>query len=79
MILLTAVAYLDATFLGQQMKLRLLSEKMLIPSQRFFGIPPFRFYAPADGSRRILTQDAFSPPETPPATLQLDLTHGWED
>jgi hypothetical protein len=44
-ILVTAVAYFAATFLGQQMKLRILCEKLLIISQRFFGIPPFRFYA----------------------------------
>ena len=77
-ILVTAVAYFAATFLGQQMKLRILCEKLLIISQRFFGIPPFRFYALADGIRRILSQGTFSPPETPPASLQLELTLAWE-
>jgi hypothetical protein len=77
-ILVTAVAYFAATFLGQQMKLRILCEKLLIISQRFFGIPPFRFYALADGIRRILSQGAFGPPETPPASLQLELTLAWE-
>jgi hypothetical protein len=38
-ILVTAVAYFAATFLGQRMKLRILCEKLLIISQRFFGIP----------------------------------------
>ncbi|HEY5177370.1 MAG TPA: hypothetical protein VII95_17560 [Terriglobales bacterium] len=52
---MTAVAYFAATFLGQQMKLRILCEKLMIISQRFFGIPPFRFYALADGIRRILS------------------------
>jgi hypothetical protein len=75
-ILVTAVAYFAATFLGQQMKLRILCEKLLIISQRFFGIPPFRFYALADGIRRILSQATFSPPETPPASLQLELILG---
>ena len=66
-ILVTAVAYFAATFLGQQMmKLRILCEKLLIISQRFFGIPPFRFYALADGIRRTLSQGAFSPTEMPP-------------
>jgi hypothetical protein len=41
--------YIAATYLGQQMKLRILSERRLVISQRFFGIPPFRFYALADG------------------------------
>ena len=77
-ILVTAVAYFAATFLGQQMKLRILCEKLMIISQRFFGIPPFQFYALADGIRRILSQGTFSPPEMPPASLQMELTLGWE-
>jgi hypothetical protein len=77
-ILVTAVAYFAATFLGQQMKLRILCEKLLIISQRFFGIPPFRFYALADGIRRILSHGTFSPPEMPPPSQQLELTLGWE-
>jgi Transposase DDE domain len=77
-ILVTAVAYFAATFLGQQMKLRILCEKLLIISQRFFGIPPFRFYALADGIRRILSHGTFSQPEIPPASLQMEMTLGWE-
>jgi hypothetical protein len=76
--LVTAVAYFAATFLGQQMKLRILCEKLLIISQRFFGIPPFRFYALADGIRRILSAGTFSPPPEPPASLQLELALVWE-
>jgi len=76
-LLVTATAYFAATFLGQQMKLRMLCEKLLIISQRFFGIPPFRFYALADGIRRILSQTTFSPPEAPPVSLQLEFTLGW--
>jgi hypothetical protein len=77
-ILVTAAAYFAATFLGQQMKLRILVDKLLIISQRFFGIPPFRFYALADGIRQILSQSTLSPPQSPPASLQLELTLGWE-
>lgn len=77
-ILVTAAAYFAATFLGQQMKLRILCDKLLIISQRFFGIPPFRFYALADGIRQILSQAALSPPAPAPASLQLELTLGWE-
>jgi len=47
-------------------------------SQRFFGIPPFRFYALADGIRRILSTGAFSPPPEPPTSLQLELALVWE-
>jgi len=39
-----------------------LCEKLLIISQRFFGIPPFRFYALADGIRNALAQTS---PESP--------------
>jgi hypothetical protein len=77
-ILVTAVAYFAATFLGQQMKLRILCEKLLIISQRFFGIPPFRFYALADGIRKILSGAVFTSPPTPPPSQQMELTLGWE-
>jgi hypothetical protein len=77
-ILVTAVAYFAATFLGQQIKLRILCEKLMIISQRFFGIPPFRFYALADGIRRILAHGTCSPPKMPPPSQQLELTMGWE-
>jgi len=77
-LLVTAVAYFAATFLGQQMKLRILCEKLMIISQRFFGIPPFRFYALADGIRRILSQGTFSPPEALPPSQQMELLLGWE-
>lgn len=76
--LVTAVAYFAATFLGQQLKLRILCEKLLIISQRFFGIPPFRFYALAEGIGRILSTATFSPPPEPPTSLQLELTLVWE-
>jgi len=65
-----------ATFLGQQMKLRILVDKLLIISQRFFGIPPFRFYPLADGIRQILSHSTVSRPHSPPASLQLELTLG---
>lgn len=79
LVLLTAAAaYFAATFLGQKLKLKILCEKLLIISQRFFGIPPFRFYALADGIRKILSRckpdaAAESPPE-----LQLELALGWD-
>jgi len=68
-ILVTAVAYFAATFLGQQMKLRILCGKLLIISQRLFGTPPFRFYALADGIRRILSHaPSANPKPRQPAT-----------
>ncbi len=79
-VLVTAAAYFAATFLGQKMKLRILCEKLLIISQRFFGIPPFRFYALADGIKNILSQTSPSPspPTNEAPNLQLELLIGWE-
>ncbi len=76
-VLVTAAAYFAATFLGQKMKLRILCEKLLIISQRFFGIPPFRFYALADGIRRVLSASAFRPPQESPPDAQLELALIW--
>lgn len=78
-VLVTAAAYFAATFLGQKMKLRILCEKLLIISQRFFGIPPFRFYALADGIKKLLSQTNPGPPEKSPPSLQLELLLGWEE
>jgi len=77
-LLVTAAAYFAATFLGQKLKLKILCEKLLIISQRFFGIPPFRFYALADGIKKILSRCSPSPPAEPPPKLQLDLFLGWD-
>jgi hypothetical protein len=76
-VLVTAAAYFAATYLGQQMKLRILAEKLLVISQRFFGIPPFRFYALADGIRRLLSGSAFQPPQESPPDPQLELALIW--
>ena len=76
--LVTAAAYFAATFLGQKMKLRILCEKLLIISQRFFGIPPFRPYALADGIKRILSQTNPDPLQQPPPNLQMELLLAWQ-
>jgi Transposase DDE domain len=72
-LLMTAAAYFATAFLGQKLKLKILCEKLLIISRRFFGIPPFRFYALADGIRNILSRSSPSPPDDPLKTLQLEL------
>jgi hypothetical protein len=77
-VLVMAAAYFAATFLGQKRKLRIVCEKLLILSQRFFGIPPFRFYALADGIKKILSQTTLSPPEKRLPSSQLELLFGWE-
>jgi hypothetical protein len=57
------------TYLGQQMKLRIVVEKLLVISQRFFAIPLLRFYALADRIRRILSGSTFQPSQESPCTL----------
>ena len=76
-VLVTAAAFFAATYLGQQMKLRILAEKLLVISQRFFGISPFRFYALADGIRRLLSGSVFRPPQESPPDAQLELALVW--
>jgi len=75
--LVAAAAYFAATFLGQKMKLRLLTEKLLIISLRFFGIPPFRFYALAEGIRKVLSQGRPPTCAPPPDTWPLQLFLAW--
>ena len=53
-------------------------DKSVIISQRFFGIPPFRFYALADGIKNVLSQISPSPPEEPLPNLQMELLLGWD-
>ena len=59
------------------MKLRLLTEKLLIISLRFFGIPPFRFYALAEGIRKVLSQGRPPTCAPPPDTWPLQLFLAW--
>lgn len=73
LVLVTAAAYFVATFLGQKMKLRLLIEKILIFSERFFAIPLFRLYAVADGIRKVLSQGRPPTVSLPPDEWPLQL------
>jgi hypothetical protein len=76
-LLVAAAAYFATTFLGQKLKLKILCEKLLIISRRFFGIPPFRFYALADGIQRLLSRSAPPIAAEPLQTDQLELLLGW--
>ena len=72
-LLVAAAAYFAATFLGHKIKLRLLCQQLLIISRRFFGVPPFQFYALADAIRRLLSRSTPNPLPTPLASPQLEL------
>jgi len=77
-VLVTAAAYFAAAFLGYKMKLRILCEKLLVISQRFFGIPLFRFYALADGIKTMLAQTSPNSSRELTAALQMELFVGYE-
>jgi hypothetical protein len=56
-VLVLAVSYFAAVYLGQNIKLKLLVERVFLVSKRFFGVPSFFNYAIADGIYNILFPD----------------------
>jgi hypothetical protein len=58
MVVLTlAVAYFAAVYLGDNLKLKMLVERIYLVSKRFFGVPTFFNYAIADGLYNLLFPD----------------------
>jgi hypothetical protein len=55
--LILAVAYFAAVYLGDNLKLKLLVERIYLVSKRFFGVPTFFNYAIADGLYNLLFPD----------------------
>jgi len=51
------VSYFAAVYLGQNLKLKLLVERVFLVSRRFFGVPSFFNYAIADGIYNRLFPD----------------------
>lgn len=56
-VLVLAVSYFAAVYLGQNLKLKLLVERVFLVSRRFFGVPSFFNYAIADGIYNLLFPD----------------------
>jgi hypothetical protein len=54
MVLVLCAMYFAAVYLGDTMKLGVLAHHALREARRFFGIPDFRYYALADGIKRLL-------------------------
>lgn len=48
-VLVLAVSYFAAVYLGQSIKLKMFMERIFWVSKRFFGVPSFFNYAIADG------------------------------
>jgi hypothetical protein len=56
-VLVLAVSYFAAVYLGQSIRLKMLVERIFIVSKRFFGVPSFFNYAIADGIFNLLYPD----------------------
>jgi hypothetical protein len=52
-----AVSYFAAVYLGQNVKLKLLVERIFLVSKQFFGVPSFFHYVIADGLYNLLFPD----------------------
>ena len=55
--LVLAVSYFASVYLGQNIKLKMLVERIFLVSKRFFGVPSFFNYAIADGIYNLLFPD----------------------
>lgn len=76
MALVLASAFFAVAYIGQRLKLETLSATILRISKRIFGIPDFRYYAIADGIKRVLERDGKGitrpkPPWSPKNQLSL--------
>ena len=56
-VLVLAVSYFASVYLGQNIKLKMLVERIFLVSKRFFGVPSFFNYAIADGIYNLLYPD----------------------
>ncbi len=56
-VLILAVAYFAAVYLGDNLKVKMLVERIYLVSKRFFGVPTFFNYAIADGLYNLLFPD----------------------
>ena len=51
------MSYFAAGYLGQNLKLKILVERIFLVSKRFFGVPSFFNYAIVDGLYNLLFPD----------------------
>ena len=59
-----AIAYFTSIYMGMNLKLKLMVQKVFILSKRFFGIPSFFHYAMADGIFELLKKSIKGVPAT---------------
>ena len=80
-VLVLAVAYFAAVYLGDNLRLKMLVERIYLVSKRFFGVPTFFNYAIADGLYNLLFPDKTGIKETAKAKkpeFQLSFSF-WEE
>ena len=80
-VLILAVAYFAAIYLGDNLKLKMLVERIYLVSKRFFGVPTFFNYAIADGLYNLLFPDKtgiVKIPRTKRSDFQLRFSF-WEE
>ncbi len=58
-VLVNAIAYFVTVYIGKNLKLKIVFEKIFIFAKRFFGIPSFYSYAMADGIFNYLFDNKF--------------------
>jgi hypothetical protein len=56
-VLILAVAYFASVYLGDNLRLKMLVERIYLVSKRFFGVPTFFNYAIADGLYNLFSPD----------------------
>ncbi len=58
-VLVLAIAYFTSVYVGKNLKLKMIFEKIFFLSKRFFGIPVFYNYAMADGIYNCLYSNKY--------------------
>lgn len=58
-VLVLAIAYFTSVYIGRNLKLKMIFEKIFFMSKRFFGIPAFYNYAMADGIYNYLYNNKY--------------------
>lgn len=76
--LVLAAAYFAAVWLGESLKLAVLTSRVTKVAKRFFGVPEFHYYALADGLRVLLSRRGMNcarcrRSNSPPTSVQLRL------
>lgn len=76
-----AAVYFSAVWLGESLKLAILTTRITQAARRFFGVPDFHYYALADGIAVLLTRlgRCRPPPPAPPPPSSLQLALSFSD